>query len=155
MHREKFIERVLLLLALSSVGTLALITIFIFLEGFLHAVQSTVAPMNPALWHSLAAIAAGSVIVGIVASTAGIAILLNAWLNQRLFLYDALAEHASKAELATLRAQGGWPLYGLAAFLGLLHWVPVIYFFAPVYMGLAFTHYGLEQLARSRKEANT
>jgi len=85
---------------------------------------------------------------------AGIAILLNAWLNQRLFLYDALAEHASKAELATLRAQGGWPLYGLAAFLGLLHWVPVINFFAPVYMGLAFTHYGLEQLARSRKEAS-
>ncbi len=34
MHREKFIERVLLLLALSSIGSLALITIFIFLEGF-------------------------------------------------------------------------------------------------------------------------
>jgi CysZ protein len=83
---------------------------------------------------------------------AGIAIILNAWLNQRLFLYDALAEHASKEELAALRAEGGWPLYGLAAFLGLLHWVPVVNFFAPVYMGLAFTHYGLEQLARSRKE---
>jgi phosphate transport system permease protein len=34
MHREKFIERVLLLLALSSVGSLALITVFIFVEGF-------------------------------------------------------------------------------------------------------------------------
>jgi phosphate transport system permease protein len=34
MHREKFIERVLLLLALSSIGSLALITIFIFIEGF-------------------------------------------------------------------------------------------------------------------------
>ena len=34
MHREKFIERVLLVLALSSIGSLALITIFIFLEGF-------------------------------------------------------------------------------------------------------------------------
>jgi phosphate transport system permease protein len=34
MHREKFIERVLLLLALSSIGSLALITVFIFLEGF-------------------------------------------------------------------------------------------------------------------------
>ena len=31
MQREKFIERVLLLLALSSIGSLALITIFIFL----------------------------------------------------------------------------------------------------------------------------
>jgi uncharacterized protein involved in cysteine biosynthesis len=84
---------------------------------------------------------------------AGIAIILNAWLNQRLFLYDALAEHASREELAALRAEGGWPLYGLAAFLGLLHLVPVVNFFAPVYMGLAFTHYGLEQLARIRKEA--
>ncbi|PIV87702.1 MAG: hypothetical protein COW48_10115 [Hydrogenophilales bacterium CG17_big_fil_post_rev_8_21_14_2_50_63_12] len=84
---------------------------------------------------------------------AGVAIILNAWLNQRLFLYDALAEHASKEELARLRAEGGWPLYGLAAFLGLLHLVPIINFFAPVYMGLAFTHYALEQLARSRKEA--
>jgi phosphate transport system permease protein len=34
MHREKFIERGLLLLALSSIGSLALITIFIFIEGF-------------------------------------------------------------------------------------------------------------------------
>jgi len=83
---------------------------------------------------------------------AGMAILLNAWLNQRLFLYDALAEHATQQELVAIRADGGWPLYGLAAFLGLLHLVPVINLFAPVYMGLAFTHYGLEQLARLRKE---
>jgi phosphate transport system permease protein len=34
IHREKFIERGLLLLALSSIGSLALITIFIFIEGF-------------------------------------------------------------------------------------------------------------------------
>jgi phosphate transport system permease protein len=34
MNREKFIERGLLLLALSSIGSLALITIFIFIEGF-------------------------------------------------------------------------------------------------------------------------
>jgi hypothetical protein len=82
----------------------------------------------------------------------GVAILLNAWLNQRLFLYDALAEHASKQELATLRALGGWPLYGLAAFLGVLHLLPLVNFFAPIYMGLAFTHYGLGRLAELRKE---
>jgi phosphate ABC transporter permease protein PstC len=33
MQREKFIERILLLLALSAIGSLALITVFIFLEG--------------------------------------------------------------------------------------------------------------------------
>jgi PAS domain S-box-containing protein len=42
----------------------------ILVEGFLHAIQSTVAPLNPALWHSLAAIAAGAVIVVIIAWTA-------------------------------------------------------------------------------------
>jgi len=86
---------------------------------------------------------------------AALAILLNAWLNQRLFLYDALAEHASKEELATLRAAGGWPLYGMAALLGLLHLVPLFNFFAPIYMGLAFTHYGLASLARLRREGAT
>jgi len=81
----------------------------------------------------------------------GISVLLNAWLNQRLFLYDALAEHADRGELARLKAEAGWPLYGLAAFLGLLHFLPVLNFLAPVYMGLAFTHYGLAKLDELRK----
>lgn len=79
-----------------------------------------------------------------------ISILLNAWLNQRLFLYDALAEHADRDELRRLKAETGWPLYLLAALLGLLHFVPVVNFLAPVYMGLAFIHYGLSRLARLR-----
>jgi hypothetical protein len=64
-----------------------------------------------------------------------ISVLLNAWLNQRMFLYDALSEHASADELQQLRRDGGWPLYLLAALLGLLHYVPLLNFFAPVYMG--------------------
>lgn len=80
----------------------------------------------------------------------GVSVLLNAWLNQRLFIYDALAEHADRRELAELRGRGGWPLYLLAAFLGLLHFIPVFNFLAPVYMGLAFTHYGLAKLDELR-----
>ena len=79
-----------------------------------------------------------------------VSVLLNAWLNQRLFLYDALAEHADARELAELRAAGGWPLYLLSALLGLLHFVPIFNFLAPVYMGLAFTHYGLAKLEALR-----
>lgn len=82
-----------------------------------------------------------------------ISLLLNAWLNQRLFLYDALAEHASADELARLRAEAGWPMYLLALLLSLLFYVPLLNFFAPVYMGLAFTHYALETLAKTRKES--
>ncbi len=81
-----------------------------------------------------------------------VSVLLNAWLNQRLFVYDALAEHADVKELAYLRTRGGWPLYLLAALLGLLHFVPLFNFLAPVYMGLAFTHYGLAKLDESRKQ---
>lgn len=82
-----------------------------------------------------------------------VSVLLNAWLNQRLFVYDALAEHADAKELAYLRTQGGWPLYLLAALLGLLHFVPLFNFLAPVYMGLAFTHYGLAKLDDLRKQS--
>jgi len=86
---------------------------------------------------------------------AAVSVVLNAWLNQRLFVYDALSEHASAAELQQLRREGGWPLYLLAALLGLLHFVPLLNLFAPVYMGLAFTHYGLDKLSLVRKEAST
>ncbi len=84
---------------------------------------------------------------------AAVSVLLGAWLNKRMFIYDAVSEHASAAELKQLRRDGGWRLFLLSALLGLLHFVPLVNFFAPVYMALAFTHYGLDQLARSRGEA--
>lgn len=86
---------------------------------------------------------------------AAASVLINAWMNQRLFVYDALAEHASALELQQLRREAGWPLYVLAALLGLLHFVPLLNFFAPVYMALAFTHYGLDKLAQSRRELSS
>ena len=82
-----------------------------------------------------------------------VSIFLNSWLNQRLFIYDALSEHASAQELQSIRHAVGWEIYLLAAILGLLHFVPVINFLAPVYMGLAFTHYGLARLEQIRAEA--
>ncbi len=81
---------------------------------------------------------------------AAIGLVLNAWLNKKLFLYDALADHADAEELARLGREAGAPLYGMALLLGLLHLVPVLNFLAPVYMGLAFAHYGLDQLNRIR-----
>jgi hypothetical protein len=80
-----------------------------------------------------------------------VSILLNAWLNQKLFMYDALSEHASGAELAALRHAGGWRLFTLSGLLGLLHLVPLVNLLAPVYMALAFTHHGLGALDQARK----
>lgn len=82
-----------------------------------------------------------------------ISVLLNAWLNQKLFMYDALADHADADELKGLRHAGGWRLFSLSSLLGLLHFVPVINFVAPVYMALAFAHHGLDALNRHRQGA--
>jgi len=41
----------------------------------------------------------------------------------------------------------------LSSLLGLLHFIPIVNFLAPVYMGLAFSHHGLSALATSRKGA--
>ncbi|MDD3529556.1 MAG: EI24 domain-containing protein [Gallionellaceae bacterium] len=82
-----------------------------------------------------------------------VSVLLNAWLNQRLFMYDALAEHASAAELKAQRHAGGGRLFALSTLLGLIHLVPVLNLVAPVYMALAFSHHALAALAASRAEA--
>lgn len=80
-----------------------------------------------------------------------VSVLLNAWLNQRMFMYDALSEHADAGELKVLRHGEAGPLYLLSALLGLLYFVPVLNLLAPVYMGLAFAHYGLEGVSRHRQ----
>jgi CysZ protein len=84
-----------------------------------------------------------------------VSLLLNAWLNQRLFMYDALSEHADAGELKRLRHAGGWHLFTLSGVLGLLHFVPLINFIAPVYMALAFTHHGLAALNQQRQASPT
>lgn len=77
-----------------------------------------------------------------------------AWLNQRLFRYDALAEHASAAEMATLFRDGRAAWWGLGFVTGLLQFVPLVNVLAPVYAALAFIHLGLARLDASRA-ANT
>ncbi len=73
-----------------------------------------------------------------------------AYLNQRLFRYDALAEHASADEMAALfkSDRTGW--WGLGLLTGLLQFVPLLNLFGPVLAALAFIHYGLARLERRR-----
>ena len=77
-----------------------------------------------------------------------------AYLNQRLFRYDALAEHASAAEMATLFKQerGGW--WGLGLLTGLVQFVPLLNLLGPVFAALAFIHYGLARLEQRRRQAS-
>ena len=80
-----------------------------------------------------------------------IPILLTAYLNQRLFRYDALAQHASPEEFQQILERAGRRLYLLGAILALLHFIPVVNLFSPIYVGLAFIHFCLSELERLRR----
>jgi CysZ protein len=77
-------------------------------------------------------------------------VFLFGYLNQRLFRYDALADHASADEFRQILERSTGRLYVLGTVLGLVQFVPILNFFAPVYIGLAFIHLCLEQLKRTR-----
>jgi uncharacterized protein involved in cysteine biosynthesis len=76
-----------------------------------------------------------------------------AYLNQRLFRYDAIAEHASAEEMATLfrNERAGW--WGLGLLTGLVQFVPLLNLLGPVLAALAFIHYGLARLKHKRMAA--
>jgi CysZ protein len=78
-------------------------------------------------------------------------VILMAYLNQRLFRYDALTEHASKEEYAQVVERSRKKFYLLGTLAGLLQFVPVLNVFLPVYMGLAFTHLCLGELKQVRQ----
>ncbi len=74
-----------------------------------------------------------------------------AYLNQRLFRYDAIAEHATADEMTALfkNERGGW--WGLGLLTGLVQFVPVLNLLGPVLAALAFIHYGLARLNQQRR----
>ncbi|MBC2760339.1 EI24 domain-containing protein [Thiobacillus sp.] len=80
-------------------------------------------------------------------------IAMIVYLNQRLFRYDAIAEHASAAEMAALfkNARSGW--WGLGVLTGLVQFVPLLNLLGPVFAALAFIHYGLARLDQQRSVA--
>jgi CysZ protein len=77
-------------------------------------------------------------------------ILLSAYLNQKLFGYDALADHASEPEYKTLVRQTRSNLWLLAILVAFIQFIPLANFIAPVFMGLAFIHYTLARLKTLR-----
>jgi uncharacterized protein involved in cysteine biosynthesis len=79
--------------------------------------------------------------------------LLSAWLNQRLFRYDALSEHASAEEMRTIFVSRKGGLFTLGLLTGLLYFVPLANLLAPTFAALAFIHYGLAELEQLRTVA--
>lgn len=79
-------------------------------------------------------------------------IALFGYFNQRVYRYDALAEHGTAGEIAELIARDRGELFLLGVALALIGHVPLIGLAMPVYGGLVFIHYGLARLAESRDE---
>ena len=77
--------------------------------------------------------------------------LLTAWLNQRLFRYDALAEHATADERERIIERAKGRLYGLGMILAALQFVPLVNLLAPIYAALAFAALCLAELAAMRR----
>jgi hypothetical protein len=82
-------------------------------------------------------------------------LVLSANLNQRLFRYDALSEHASAGEMRQIfdRARGRLFLLGLIT--GLMYFIPPFNLVAPVLSALAFIHLCLRELEELRTGPTT
>ncbi len=82
-------------------------------------------------------------------------VVLTAYLNQRLFRYDALSDHAGAEEYRAILEASWGRMYVLGFLLALLYYVPLLNLLVPVLSGLAFAHFGLARLAELRAEARS
>ncbi len=82
-----------------------------------------------------------------------IPVVLLGYFNQRVFRYDALAEHGSREEMKSMIRRSRMPLLGLGMALGLIGYIPLLGFFSPVFSALAFTYYAFGKLAVMRQSS--
>ncbi|MDR1423340.1 MAG: EI24 domain-containing protein [Azoarcus sp.] len=80
-------------------------------------------------------------------------VLATGWLNQRIFGYDALMNHANGEELARLREKRRPQMLLLGGFMALFAYVPIVNVIAPAFAGLAFVHFLLDVLQSERGAA--
>lgn len=75
-----------------------------------------------------------------------------AWLTSRILRVDSLLEHASPQERALLIERHGRSYFLLGLMVSLMNFIPPLFFFAPVYSSLVFTHFSLQALRRLRHQ---
>jgi CysZ protein len=80
-------------------------------------------------------------------------LLLSAYLNQRLFRYDALSDHADAAEMKRIFEFARGRLFLLGLLTGALYFIPPINLIAPIFSALAFIHLCLSELENARAGA--
>ena len=80
-------------------------------------------------------------------------LMLSAYLNQRLFRYDALSEHASHEEMQRIFLEARGRLFLLGLITGVIYFIPPFNLIGPVFAALAFVHLCLDELARVRAKS--
>lgn len=78
-------------------------------------------------------------------------LLLTAWINKKIFLYDVLQDFASVEERKGIEQEESGRLYSMGLLLGLLSYIPLAIFFVPVLSALSYTYYGLNALVDRRR----
>lgn len=79
-------------------------------------------------------------------------LLWSAWLNQRTFRFDALAEHATRKEMQGLLRANRKQFYVAGLGTAALAYVPLLNLLAPALTALVFVHFGLAALRRQRRQ---
>lgn len=79
-------------------------------------------------------------------------LLWGAWLNQRTFSFDALAEHATRTEMQRLMREKRSVFYVAGLGTAAAAHVPLANLLAPALTALVFVHLGLAALRRQRQE---
>jgi CysZ protein len=77
-------------------------------------------------------------------------VLLSAYLNQRLFRYDALSDNADAAEMKQIFEFARGRLFLLGLITGVMYFIPPFSLVAPVFSALAFIHLCLRELQEIR-----
>lgn len=76
----------------------------------------------------------------------------SAWLNQRTFRFDALAEHATRSEMQILVRDDRKRFYMAGLATAAAAYVPLLNLLAPAFAALVFVHLGLAALRRRRQQ---
>jgi uncharacterized protein involved in cysteine biosynthesis len=79
-------------------------------------------------------------------------LLWGSWFNQRTFRFDALAEHATPAELQQLVRDNRSRFYFAGLGTAAAAHVPLVNLLAPALAALVFVHLGLAAMRRQRQE---
>lgn len=168
-----------LIRSLSAAGLLALLAAAVLATAMLItelAVMPAIIGYVSARYYPGLARKGGGTLAGSIANSAtGIAVFMSLWvltlplwltgiaafilpsvfsayLNQRLFRYDALADHASRDEYRVVLARARFRLFLLGLVVAALYYLPVLNLAAPTLSALAFAHLCLAELARLRKD---